>query len=64
MLDRAGIDRTKTIMPLNMWLKRSRAKRVQHSAKPLSRQAELVQPEDMTRKITLQEVARTVDDNR
>eukprot|EP00975_Prorocentrum_lima_P007010 1504915-Prorocentrum_lima.AAC.1 len=61
MIEKAGIDVTKTNVPINMWLKRSRdsqeinpktkSKRIQHITKQLKRQAELVPFEDAVRKI-------------
>eukprot|EP00975_Prorocentrum_lima_P045949 9611372-Prorocentrum_lima.AAC.1 len=63
MLEKAGIDVTKTIVHVNMWLKRShdsqesnpntRSKRMQHITKQLKPQAELVPSEDAARKMAL-----------
>eukprot|EP00975_Prorocentrum_lima_P028946 6081729-Prorocentrum_lima.AAC.1 len=73
MLEKAGINMTKTIVPLNMWLKRSRdsqeinpktkSKRIQYITKQLKRQAELVPFEDAARKIALREGSQKVEDN-
>eukprot|EP00975_Prorocentrum_lima_P034841 7321824-Prorocentrum_lima.AAC.1 len=63
MIEKTGIDVTKSIAPINMWLKRPRdsqeinpktkSKRIQHTTKQLKREAELVPFEDSVRKITL-----------
>eukprot|EP00975_Prorocentrum_lima_P024870 5222275-Prorocentrum_lima.AAC.1 len=65
MLEKAGIDVTRTIVPINMWLKRSRdsqvnnpntkSKRMQQLSKQIKRNAELVPFEDAAKKIALLE---------